>query len=519
MNTMETNILFNKDAYAQLKEGVNLICDAVKVTLGPRGKNVLTINSYGEAHLTKDGITVAKNVTSKDPIINGIINVVREASANTAKTAGDGTTTSLVLTQALFNEGLKLIESGANPTFLKEGMNEALNDTLNYIETLSEKITIKDVERLKSIATISAAMDESVATTALTAVLEAKGTGVIRIDESKTPNTTIKTDRGLTFANGYLTSHFLNSDKPVIEYDNPYIFVSNIELNNATLVTLMKHAKNNSRPLIVLAPEFNENITISMFKNFKSGAVQVCPIKLPGFAANRHQWIDDITAYTDGELYTSNNIDPIKYLGDAEKIIISQDETSIVNTDTKLSCSSQLCKLEAKLSEDLEDWQKEDINNRLARLRGLVVTIFVGATTELELKEKKDRVEDAVCALQTALKGGISEGGGMTFARASNELYDTAVKVTDKVKGYNLVIDSLLSPFVQLCENSDLNSTEMFNDWNWDAEVGYNFKTLQFENLKESGVIDPTLVLKNAITNAVGIVSNLLMTECITYHE
>ena len=164
----------------------------------------------------------------------------------------------------------------------------------------------------------------------------------------------------------------------------------------------------------------------------------------------------------------------------------------------------------------VEDWQKEDINNRLARLRGLVVTIFVGATTELELKEKKDRVEDAVCALQTALKGGISEGGGMTFARACNELYNTAIKITDKIKGYNLVVDSLVSPFVQLCNNSDLNSTEMFNDWNWDAEVGYNFKTLQFENLKESGVIDPTLVLKNAITNAVGIVSNLLMTECIT---
>ena len=516
---MKNDILFNKDAHLQLKEAVDLICNAVKVTLGPKGKNVLTINSYGEAHLTKDGITVAKNVISSDPITNGILNVVREASANTAKTAGDGTTTSLVLTQALFNEGLKLIESGANPTLLKEGMNDALNDTLNYIETLSEKITIKDVERLRSIATISASMDSSVAETALTAVLEAKGTGVIRINESKTPNTTIKTDRGLTFANGYLTSHFLTSNKPVIEYDNPYIFVSNVELTNATLVTLMKHAKNNNRPLIVLAPEFNENITISMFKNFKSGAVQVCPIKLPGFAANRHQWVDDITAYIEGEAFTSNNIDPIKYLGDAEKIVISQDETSIINDDTKLSCSSQLCKLEARLLDDLEDWQKEDLNNRLAKLKGLVVTIFVGATTELELKEKKDRVEDAVCALQTALKGGISEGGGMTFARASNELYNDSTEITDKIKGYNLVMNSLLSPFVQLCENSDLNSTEMYADWNWDAELGYNFKTFQFENLKESGVIDPTLVLKNAITNAVGIVSNLLMTECITYHE
>ena len=516
---MSNEVLFNKDAHLTLQEGVDLICNAVKVTLGPRGKNVLTIDSYGQTHLTKDGITVAKNVKHNDPIINGIINVVREASANTAKTAGDGTTTSLVLTQALFNEGLKLIERGANPTLLKEGMNKALQDVLKFIEDCSEKITIEDVEKLRNIATISAAMDISVGETALQAILEAKGNGVIKIDESKTSNTTIKTDRGLTFNNGYLTSHFLTSEKPIIEYDNPYIFVSNIELTNATLVTLMKHAKNNSRPLIVLAPEFNENITISMFKNFKSGAVQVCPIKLPGFAGNRTQWIDDITAYIEGEVYTSNNIDPIKYLGDAEKIIITQDETSVINTDVKLSCSSKMCELESRLFDDIEDWQKEDINNRLARLRGRVVTIFVGATTELELNEKKDRVEDAVCALQTALKGGISEGGGMTFLRASAELYDSSPEDSDVISGYNLVIDSLMQPFEQLAINSDRDYAALCDDWREDETLGYNFKTLQWENLKESGVIDPTLVLKNAITNAVGIASNLLMTECITYNE
>ena len=514
-----SSILFNKDAYAHLKEAVNLLCNSVKVTLGPRGKNVLTISSYGDAHLTKDGITVANNVKHDDPIINGIINVVREASANTAKSAGDGTTTSLVLTQALFNEGLKLIENGCNPTLLKEGMNDALNDTLDHIETLNETITLDDKEKLRSIATISAAMDSQIAEVALEAVLDAKGNGVVRIDISRTSKTTIKTETGLTFSNGYASNYFVNSDKPTVDYENPFIFVSNIELTNNTLVTLMKYAKNNDRPIIILAPEFNENITISMFKNYKSGAVKICPIKLPGFAGNRTQWVEDITAYIDGEVYTSNNIDPIKYLGDAERIIISAEETTIINDIPKLSCLSQINKLQGRLKEDIEEYERETLNNRVAKLQGRFVTIFVGATTELETKEKADRVDDAVRALQTALKGGISEGGGMTFARASNELYDTSIKVTDKVKGYNLVVDSLLSPFVQLCNNSDLNSTEMLADWNWDAEVGYNFKTLQFENLKESGIIDPTLVLKNAITNAVGIVSNLLMTECITYHE
>jgi chaperonin GroEL len=518
---MNSNVIFNKDAHLKLKEAVDLICNAVKVTLGPRGKNVLTINSYGDAHLTKDGITVANNVRHDDPIINGIINVVREASANTAKTAGDGTTTSLVLTQAIFNGGLKAIQEDCNPTLLKEGMNRALDDILKYIDTLNETISINDTEKLKNIATISANNDVVVGQIALDAVLEAKKFGSIKLDDSKTNETYIKCDRGLTFNNGYYSSHFLNSEKTTIEYNNPLIFVSSIELTNKTLVDLMKYARENNKPLIVLAPEFNESIFMSIFRNFKSGAVQVCPIKLPGFAGNRQEWIEDITAYIDGEVYTSNSINPIKYLGDSEKIVISKDKTSIINEGVKTSCSSQMCRLQTRLLDDTEDFEKETINNRVARLFGSVVTIYVGATTELELKEKKDRIEDAVCALQTALKGGISEGGGMTFMRCSMEHYEECTNLNSQITGYNIVMEALLAPFKQLCINSDLNYTDLFTEWSAGVaeECGYNFKTNKWESLKESGVIDPTLVLKNAITNAVGIVSNLLMTECITYHE
>lgn len=513
-----SSILFNKDAYSHLKEAVNLLCNAVKVTLGPRGKNVLTINSYGDAHLTKDGITVANNVKHDDPIINGIINVVREASANTAKSAGDGTSTSLVLTQALFNDGLKLIENGCNPTLIKEGMNEALADVLESIEELNETITIDDTDKLRNIATISAAMDKSVGDLALEGVLEAKETGVVKIDISRTSKSSIKTETGLTFSNGYTSNYFTTSESSVVEYEKPLIFISNIELTNDTLVTLMKYARSNERPLVVLAPEFNENITLSMFKNFKSGAVQICPIKLPGFAGNRTQWVEDITAYIDGEVYTSNNIDPIKYLGNSEKIVISAEETSIINDTPKLSCLKQINKLQSRLKEDIEDYERENLNNRVAKLQGRFVTIFVGATTELETNEKIDRVDDAVRALQTALKGGISEGGGMTFLRVSENVYKESHDGDDKLEGYNLVVNCLFSPFEQLCVNSDLNPTNKYAEWNHD-DKGYNFKTNQWENLKESGVIDPTLVLKNAITNAVGIASNLLMTECITYKE
>ena len=518
---MKSDVLFNNDAHLQLKEAVDLICNAVKVTLGPRGKNVLTINSYGDAHLTKDGITVAKNVTSNDPIINGILNVVREASANTAKSVGDGSTTSLVLTQAIFNDGLKLIQEGYNPTLLKQGMQIALEEIIKYIDSKNETISITDVEKLKSIATISANNDEAVGETALKAVLTAKGTGVINIDDSKTPETTIKCNNGLTFSNGYISPYFTNSEKTTIEYDNPLLFISSIELSNKTLVDLMKHARDNSRPIIIIAPEFNENIFMSMYKNFKSGAVQICPIKLPGFAGNRQHWIEDITSYIEGEVYTNNNINPIKFLGESNKITISAEETSIINDTPTLACNSNICKLQSRLSDNIEDYERDTINNRIARLQGRVVTIFVGATTELELKEKKDRIEDAVCALQTALIGGISEGGGMTFMRCSiNNYVEQPEEKSSQIAGYNLVMNAILTPFEQLCINSDLDYKEIYSQWDYERDdLGYNFKTLNWENLKENGVIDPTLVLKNAITNAVGIASNLLMTECITYHE
>lgn len=517
---MKSDVLFNKDAHLQLKEAVDLICNAVKVTLGPSGKNVLTINGYGDAHLTKDGITVASSVVSDDPIVNGILNVVREASANTAKTAGDGSTTSLVLTQAIFNEGLKLIEEGDNPTLLKQGMQMALEDIIKYIDEHNESISIADVNKLEHIAIISANNDSSVGQTALKAVLEADG-GTIKIDDSKTADTYTQCDNGLSFDRGYISSYFQTSEKTTIEYENPYIFVSSIELSNKTIVDLMKHARDNSRPLVVIAPDFNENIFMSMYKNFKSGAVQICPIKLPGFASNRKQWIEDITAYIEGEVFNSNAVNPIKFLGDSEKIIISADKTSIVNTTPKRTCLSQLCKLQSRLSDDIDETERDIINTRVARLRGRVVTLFVGATTELELKEKKDRIEDSVCALQTALQGGISEGGGMTFMRCSMKYYNECPDVNSQIDGYNLVMNALLKPFEQLCINSDLNYTDLFTEWSAgvDENCGYNFKTNQWENLKESGVIDPTLVLKNAITNAVGIVSNLLMTECITYKE
>ena len=511
-------VLFNKEAFDILKEGVDILCNAVKVTLGPNGKNVLIFNNYGDAHLTKDGITVANNVKSDDPIINGIINVVREASANNAKSVGDGTTTTLVLTQAIFNEGLKLLEEGANPTLLKEGMNKALEVINDYIEALSEKIDINDNERLKQIAYISANNMFDVADPAVNAVSIAGESGVIKIEDSRTSDTTVKSTNGLTFDKGYLSPYFANGNTTII-YENPAIFVSNVEINNSNLVTLMKEAKYYDRPLIVIAPDFNENIFTTMYKNHVAGAVQICPIKCPGFAGNREQWLEDICIYSGASLYKNNTITPTNSIGIIDKIIISKNETSLIRNTNKKDVIKHLELLNKQLEEATEQYEIDNLKERISRLTGNVVTIYVGATTELELKEKKDRVEDAVCALQTALKGGISEGGGMTFARTSNELYDSNTEVTDKIKGYNLVMDCLLSPFVQLCENSDLNNTEMLNDWNWDKELGYNFKTLQFENLKESGVIDPTLVLKNAITNAIGIASNLLTTNCITYKE
>ena len=510
-------VLLNKETIDVLKDGVDTLCNAVKVTLGPKGKNVLIINNYGDAHLTKDGITVANNVKSDDPIINGIINVVREASANNAKTVGDGTTSTLVLTQAIFDGGLSILEEGVNPTALKEGMDKALLNILGYLEEHSEKIDINDRNRLEQIAYISANNKEDVAAIAVEAVSIAKESGTIKIEDSKTQDTTIKSTNGLTFDKGYLSPYFANGNTS-ITYENPIIFVSNIELTNNTLVTLMKEAKSNSVPLIIIAPEFNENIFTTMYKNHIAGAVQICPIKCPGFAGNREQWLEDICIYSGATLYKNNNISPVNNVGVIDKIIVNKNETSLVHNEMKKPVFEHLRLLDKQLDEATEQYEIDTIRERRSRLAGNIVTIYVGATTELELKEKKDRVEDAVCALQTALKGGVSEGGGLTFAKASLDLYNPSFEHNDFISGYNLVIDAILKPFEQLCINSDCDYVTLFQKVE-ENRCGYNFKTQHWENFKETGVIDPTLVLKNAITNAVGIASNLLTTACITYTE
>ena len=500
------NKVINNNVQEVLKEAVDTICNAVKVTLGPKGKNVLTINSYGDAHLTKDGITVAKNVKSDDPVINGIINVVREASNNTAKTAGDGTTTSLVLTQALFNKGIEEINKGTNPTILKYGMNDALKWVLNFIEKQSEKIDVND-DKLFKVAYISANNDSFVGDIAVNAVKSAGINGVINIEDSPTYDTYVKVTNGFSFDRGYASPYFSNTGNK-ITYDNPLIFLSEIEISKEVAMSLLSHANKINRPLIIIAPEFNETIMLLLYKNLKAGAVQVCPIKAPGFANNRKDTLDDLAAYINGEVHRNNSVDPIKSIGQSDTIIINQNDTSIINNTPTERCLAKVEEICNYIAMDEKSPMVELYNKRKAALNGSVVTICVGATTELELKEKKDRIEDAVCAVQTALKDGISEGGGMTFVRAYHKLKNMTVS-----PGHAVVIESLLAPFNQLCTNSDFMLDEI------PVKKGYNFKTEEFENLKKAGVIDPTLVLKNAITNSVGIVSNLLTTDCITYTE
>lgn len=485
-----------------IKEAIDLICNPVASTLGPTGKNVLTVNEYGDAHLTKDGITVAKNIKDDDPVINGLVNIIREASANTAKTSGDGTTTSLVLTKALFDNGVAAIKQGCNPTLLKHGMNEALNDIIKFIDVNSETIDINDY-KLSEVAYISANNDKEVGDIAVQAVRESGSNGTINIEDSQTYDTYIKVSNGFTFDRGYISSHF--SDNAKLEYENPLVFISEVEINKDTTIELLTHASKNNSPLIIIAPDFNEAIFMLLYKNYKAGVVNVCPIKAPGFAGNRRDILEDLADYTNAELYSKNTTMAINFLGRADKAIINQDSTSIINDIPSRRSVAKVGHLKSLIESDFNSPMVESYQKRITALNGYIATIYVGATTELELKEKKDRIEDAVCAVQTALKDGISEGGGFTFIQAYNHLQKNIC-----CAGYKVVIDSLLAPFKQLCLNSDLE-LEIPKD------KGYNFKTDVWENLKEAGVIDPTLVLKNAITNSVGIISNLLTTSYITY--
>lgn len=495
-----------KDTYKVIGEAVDLICDTVASTLGPSGKNVLTVDAYGNAHLTKDGITVAKNVKSDDPVLNGIINVVREASANTAKTSGDGTTTSLVLTKALFDEGVnQIVNKRQNPTHIKEGMNEALNDVLKFIEEHSEKIDIESM-KLADVAYISANNDIEVGDFALAAVREAGLNGAINIEESPTYDTYIKVTKGFTFDRGYISPHFTNNGIK-LDYENALVFISEVELTKETVVSVLTFASKAQRPLIIIAPDFNEAIFMLLYKNYKAGVVNVCPIKSPGFAGNRKNNMGDMAVYVKGEVYKKNGNAVDGYFGNAERVLVNQDETSIINSEYNPLVENQINILKAYIESDPTSPMVELYEKRIAKLNGSFTTIYVGATTELELKEKKDRIEDAVCAVRTALRDGISEGGGMTFVRAFQEMQYKVFTA-----GYGVVVDCLCAPFKQLCKNSDLALDIPENE-------GYNFKTNTYEDLKKAGVVDPTLVLKNAITNSVGIASNLLTTAFITYVE
>lgn len=415
------------------------------------------------------------------------------------------TTTSLVLTQSLFNLGLKALDAGHNPTMIKYGMDDALNKVIKFIEDNSEKIDIND-DKLFQVAHISANNDTVVGDIAVKAIKSVGIDGIINIEDSPTHDTYVKVTNGFSFDRGYLSPYFSNTGNK-ITYENPLIFLSEIEISKEVAMSLLTYANKSNKPLIIIAPEFNEAITTLLFKNFKIGAVQVCPIKSPGFANTRKNTLDDLSDYINGYVHTNNSVDPIKSLGTAETIIINNDNTSIINENPTERVIHKLQELDNLIEDDEYCLMTETYRARKVKLAGSVATIYVGATTELELKEKKDRIEDAVCAVQTALRDGISEGGGMTFVRAYHSLQKDKISA-----GHAIVIDSLLAPFKQLCKNNDLIL-------DIPIKLGYDFKNDVEADLKKEGVIDPTLVLKNAITNSVGIVSNLLTTACITYVE
>lgn len=504
---MTENIIYN-NTQDFLLEGVNILANTVKTTLGPRGNNVLIFNKYNKGYLTKDGVTVAKNIKHPDPTINNIIETVRESSINTAKTVGDGTTTTLVLLQDIFQEGINCLKEKQDANLLKEGMQLALKDIIELIDNQSESIT-NNKERLKQIASISANNDSSIGDIVFDAISRSKNNGEINICNSNNYNTYITEYNGFTIDSGYFSPHFLPTGYNSVEYNNALIYISDVELSKDTVFTILKKAKNKNAPIIIIAPDFNELIGNILIQNHLNSVVNICPIKAPGFASNRKFILDDLCTYVNT---TINSTD----LGDCDKIVIHRGKTSIIVNKQALECTNRIKELETLITDSsLEEVDKDNINKRLTALTGNVININVGATTELELNEKKDRIEDAVCAVKAALEEGISEGGGKTFIKVYNKLNrDISALDSNTVSGYNIVKQSLIAPFFQLCANAGIDFRSHLNIVKH-STTGIDFKTLKPAELKNVGIIDATKVLKTAISNAVDIASNLLTTKVV----
>ncbi|MBK9274545.1 MAG: chaperonin GroEL [Flavobacteriales bacterium] len=521
------NIQFDIDARDRLKRGVDHLANAVKVTLGPKGRNVIIDKKFGAPSVTKDGVTVAKEIELKDAVENMGAQMLKEVASKTADAAGDGTTTATVLAQAIVTAGLKNVAAGANPMDLKRGIDKAVVAVVDELKKMSKSVG-DDNAKIKQVASISANNDETIGALIAQAMEKVKKEGVITVEEAKGTETTVEVVEGMQFDRGYLSPYFVtNADKMEAELENAYILIYDKKISSMKeLLPILEKAVQTGKPLLIISEDVDGEALATLVVNKIRGALKVAAVKAPGFGDRRKAMLEDIAILTGGTVISEErgfkleNAD-LSYLGKAEKISIDKDNTTIVNgAGKKADITARVNQIKAQIETTTSDYDKEKLQERLAKLAGGVAVLYVGAATEVEMKEKKDRVDDALHATRAAVEEGIVPGGGVAYIRAQKALEKMEGANNDETTGIGIVRRAIEEPLRQIVGNAGLEGSIVVQKVrDGKADFGFNARTEEYENLLAAGVIDPTKVTRVALENAASIASMLLTTECVISEE
>lgn len=520
---MAKNILFEKDARDKLKAGVDKLANAVKVTLGPKGRNVIIDKKFGAPHITKDGVSVAKEIELEDAVENMGAQMTKEVASKTADQAGDGTTTATVLAQAIVGPGLKALASGANPMDLKRGIDKAVKAVVENLKKQSESVG-SDFEKIEQVASISANNDNEIGKMIADAMRKVGTEGVITVEEAKGTETEVKTVEGMQFDRGYLSPYFVtNPESMEAELENALLLIYDKKISNMReLLPILEKVAQSGRPLVIISEEVEGEALATLVVNKLRGTLKVAAVKAPGFGDRRKEMLKDIAILTGGiaiseEMgYKLENAD-FTYLGQAEKVTIDKDNTTIVNGKGESEqIKARIDEIKAQIEKTTSDYDREKLQERLAKLSGGVAVLYIGAPTEVEMKEKKDRVDDALHATRAAVQEGIIAGGGVAYIRAQASLEKLKGENDDETTGIAIVRRAIEEPLRTIVYNSGLEGSIVVQKVREGKDdFGYNARTDVYENLKKAGVIDPTKVTRIALENAASIASMLLTTEAV----
>ena len=516
-------IKYNMEARDLLKQGVDQLANAVKVTLGPKGRNVVIEKKFGAPVITKDGVSVAKEVELEDKFENTGAQLVKSVASKTGDDAGDGTTTATILTQAIVNEGLKNVTAGANPMDLKRGIDKAVNKVVDYIKANAEVVG-DNYDKIEQVATVSANNDPEIGKLLADAMRKVSKDGVITVEDSKTRDTTIGVTEGMQFDRGYLSGYFVtDTDKMECVMDDPYILLYDKKISNLKeFLPILQPAAESGRPLLVIAEDVDSEALTTLVVNRLRGGLKICAVKAPGFGYRRKAMLEDIAVLTGGVVISEEKglkleQATLEMLGTAKKVTVDKENTTIVGgAGNKENIQDRVQQIKNEIANTKSNYDKEKLQERLAKLAGGVAVLYVGANSEVEMKEKKDRVDDALCATRAATEEGVVVGGGTTYIRAQKELAELKGDNADEQTGINIVRRALEEPLRQIVFNAGGEGAVVVDKVRQgEGDYGYNARTDTYQDLRAAGVIDPAKVARVALENAASIAGMFLTTECL----